>query len=108
MRTESGGYGKAILTDTALPFRKVWLLERFYVLSLPSLGPLDDVKLHALALLQAPETTGLDCRKVHENIFARLPADESVPLGIVEPLNCSLFHVCIAFSSEFTLEGVGR
>jgi hypothetical protein len=30
---------------------------------------------------------------VHENILARLAADETIPLGVVEPLYCSLFHV---------------
>jgi hypothetical protein len=30
---------------------------------------------------------------MHENIFATLAADESVTLGIVKPLYCSLFHI---------------
>jgi hypothetical protein len=79
------------------PFRNLWLSERLYVLSLPALWAFDHVELHALALLQAPETTGLNCREVHENIFPRLTADESVPFGIVEPLYCSLFHIYILF-----------
>jgi hypothetical protein len=34
---------------------------------------------------------------VHEHVFAVLPADESVTLGIIEPLNRTLFH-CVAIS----------
>jgi hypothetical protein len=30
---------------------------------------------------------------VHENILTALAADESVTLGIVKPLYCSLFHI---------------
>jgi hypothetical protein len=30
---------------------------------------------------------------MHENILATLAADESVTLGIVKPLYCSLFHI---------------
>src|ERR1700733_12303378 len=46
---------------------------------------------------------------MHENIFARLPADKAVALGIIEPLYCSLFHVFIVVPFlYFTLEGVGR
>jgi hypothetical protein len=30
---------------------------------------------------------------VNENILAALAADESVTLGIVKPLYCSLFHI---------------
>ena len=41
--------------------------------------------------LQALEPGRLDRRGMHKNIFAILTADETVALGPVEPLYCSLF-----------------
>src|SRR5512135_736560 len=61
-------------------------LERLNVLCLPALGSLDDVKLHGLAFLQAAETAALDGRVMDENVLAILPADETIPLSVVEPL----------------------
>ena len=77
------------------PFCIVRSLERLYVLSLQTLGALGHVELHGLAFLQALETARLDCGEMHENIFATLAANESVALGIVKPLYCSLFHVFV-------------
>ena len=86
----NGVFQKAIALRIA--FRKeVACSERPYILSLPALGTLRDVELHGLALLQALETARLDCREVHKNIFATLAADETIALGVVEPLHCSLF-----------------
>jgi hypothetical protein len=46
---------------------------------------------------------------MHENVFARLPADKAIAFGVVEPLYCSLFHIVVLlFLFEVTLEGVGR
>jgi hypothetical protein len=46
---------------------------------------------------------------VHENVLAVLPADEAVAFGVIEPLHCSLFHICTGVPFlNFTLEGVGR
>ena len=69
-------------------------LERLYVLCLPALGSFHDVELHGLAFLQAAKALGLDGRKMNEYIFAILPADKAVALGVVKPLNCSLLHTC--------------
>src|ERR1700731_2248318 len=66
-------------------------LERANVVSLPAFGPLGDVELHCLALLQALEAARLDRREVHKNVFATLTADEAVASGVIEPLYCSLF-----------------
>ena len=79
------------------------------VLRLPALRPLCHIECHLLPFLQAAETTGLNGREMHEYIFAVLPADEPIALGIVKPLHCSLFHKC-SFCSfvVFTLEGVGK
>jgi hypothetical protein len=35
---------------------------------------------------------------VNEHVFTALPGDESVTLGVIEPLNRTLFH-CVAFLS---------
>jgi len=69
------------------------ILERPDVLGLQALGTLRHLKLHALTFLQAAEAAGLDRGEVHEYILAALAADESVTLGIVKPLHCSLFHI---------------
>jgi hypothetical protein len=29
---------------------------------------------------------------MHENVFAILTADETIALGVVKPLHCSVFH----------------
>jgi hypothetical protein len=75
-------------------------LENLDVLGLPALLALYHAKLDLLAFLQAAKTARLDSREVHKHIFAVLPADEPVTLGIVEPLNRTLFHG-VAFLSYF-------
>jgi hypothetical protein len=67
-------------------------LDSLNVLSLPALGALGHFELHCLPLLQAAEAACLNCGEVHEDILARLTADEAVALGVVKPLYCSLFH----------------
>jgi hypothetical protein len=67
-------------------------LKNLYVLGLETLGTLHDVELHCLAFLQAAEAIRLNGRKMHEHVFAILPADEAVSFGVVKPLHCSLFH----------------
>ena len=72
-------------------------LERLYVGSLPALGTLYDVKLHGLTLLQTLETTRVDCRVVHEDIFAVLARDKAEALRVIEPLHGTLFHTSVYF-----------
>ena len=48
---------------------------------------LDDVELHVIALFQSLITIQLDCRVVNENIWPVVASDESVALGVVEPLH---------------------
>src|SRR5262252_9907103 len=76
------------------------------VFSLPALWAFRHVELHGLALLQALETSCLDCREMHKNVFATLTANEAVAFGVVEPLHCSLFcHVDTGVPfNRFTLE----
>ena len=63
------------------------------VLCLPALGSFFHIKLDLLTFLQTPESTSLNCREVHENVLAVLPANKAKPLGVVEPLYCSCFHI---------------
>src|SRR5207247_10441578 len=76
----------------AAPLRTKLELRRPDVLSLPALRSLGDIELHCLAFLQAAEAARLDCRKMHEYIFAGLTANKAVALGVIEPLYCSCFH----------------
>ncbi len=75
----------------AAPLRTKLELRRPDVLSLPALRSLGDIELHCLAFLQAAEAARLDCRKMHEYIFAGLTANKAVALGVIEPLYCSCF-----------------
>ena len=49
--------------------------------------PLDDIELYIIALFQSLVTIQLDCRVVNENIWPVIASDESVALGVVEPLD---------------------
>ena len=72
-------------------------LDSGNVLCLPALGSLHQAKLHGLSLLQTAESLSLNRRVVDEDVFAILPADEPIPLGVVEPFNRSLFHTISEF-----------
>jgi hypothetical protein len=74
-------------------------LESLNVLCLPALGALDDIELNALAFLERTEAVRLDGGVMNEYVVTILTADESETLGIVKPLNCSLFH-CVVCSFE--------
>src|SRR5262249_2777421 len=91
------------------PFSRMARLEWAHVFSLPAFWAFRHVELHGLALLQAPETSRLDCREMNKNVFATLTANEAVAFGIVEPLHCSLFcHVDTGVPfNRFTLERFG-
>jgi len=49
--------------------------------------PLNDVELNVIALFQRLVTIQLDCRVVNENIRPVITSDESVALGVIEPLD---------------------
>jgi len=77
-------------------------LQRPYVFGLQALRSLRHLEFHALPFLQAAETARLDRREVHEDVLATLAADETISLGVVEPLYCSLFHILVQIPfSEF-------
>src|SRR5262249_32145596 len=68
-------------------------LDRLNVLGLEALGAAYDVELYALTFLEAAETVRADRREVHEDIFVvALARNEAEALGIVKPLDCTLFH----------------
>src|SRR5205807_7870972 len=64
-------------------------LGRSNVFCLEAFGPLGDVKLDCLAFLQAAKPACLDSRKMHENVVARLAADEGEASGVVKPFHRS-------------------
>jgi len=68
--------------------------------------PLNDVELYVIALFQSLVTIQLDCRVVNENIWPVIASDESVALGVVEPLDLAfvLSHRVLPF---LPLDGVG-
>src|SRR6185295_2242678 len=56
----------------------------------PRLRPLrsvDDLEFDRLTLFQGPETVATDCRVVDEHVAATLALNETVALGVVEPLD---------------------
>ena len=90
---KSRGPGKAqpsLLSAKILP--KSYGLQRLNVRGLPALGSLHNVELHGLTFLQTLESTAVDRRVVHEDIFTVLTRDEAEALRIIEPLHSTLFH----------------
>ena len=84
----------------------VFRLGRSDVFCLEAFGPLGDVKCDCLAFLQAAKAACLDSRKMHENIVARLAANEAEAFGVVKPFHCSLFHCDTSFYFEFLLRRI--
>ena len=81
-------------------------LDRPDVFRLEAFGPLGDVELDRLAFLQAAKAACLNSRKMHENVVARLAADEAEAFGVVKPFHCSLFHCVTRFYCEFLLRRI--
>ncbi len=79
------------------PGRLFSRLDRSDVFCLETFGPLSDAKFDCLAFLQPAKAAWLDSRKMHENVVARLAADEAEAFGIIKPFHCSLFH-CVPVS----------
>src|SRR5215211_5810586 len=68
------------------------------VSGLRALRTIDDLEFDRLALLERPETVSLDRREVDEHIAAAVTFDETVTLGVVEPLDlaCDTHRTCPA------------
>jgi hypothetical protein len=67
-------------------------LDYLYVLCLPALGALGDIELNALTFLKRTEAVRLDGGVMDEDILAVFAAQKSKTLGVIKPLDCSLFH----------------
>jgi len=87
------GVARSHPSESAVQLR----LNGLHVFRLESFRTLHHLELHRLAFLKAAESTRLDGREMHENIFAVLTADEAVALGVVKPLYCSLFQFLFLF-----------
>src|SRR5919106_4597915 len=69
--------------------------ERSDLGGLRTLLALLDVERHALTLVEALVSVGLDCRVVHEHVRATtVRSEEAVALLAVEPLDGALCHSC--------------
>src|ERR1700676_2710726 len=62
------------------------------VLCLPALRTLGHVELDALALLKGAKTVRLNRGVMDEYVLAVVAAKKTETLGVVEPLDCALFH----------------
>ena len=58
-----------------------------------SLVGLLNVELDALSFLECAEAITTDRGEMDENVLAHIAGDESVPLGIAEPLDCPSFSL---------------
>src|ERR1700730_8410676 len=66
------------------------------VLCLKTLGPLDPLPGDAAPFLEGAETFGDDRGVMDEDVRASLPHDETVALGVVEPLHGTLLSHTLA------------
>jgi len=73
-------------------FTAAFDLQGANVLGLEALGTPSYREFHCLAFCQAAEAFRLNRLVVDEHILTVRTADESVSLGVVEPLYRSLFH----------------
>src|SRR5580698_7560389 len=86
-------------------------LDGLNVLSLQALGSTNDVELNALCFLKAAEAVGVDRREVDEDVLVvAIAGDKTEALGVVEPLDNTLFHdwgvPLVLYSLEDIEEGV--
>src|SRR5687767_9185229 len=72
---------------SARPSAPTGLLDFGDVAGLRALRSVNDLELHCLTFLERPESIALNGRVVHEDIAASVALDETVPLGVVEPLD---------------------
>src|SRR5258708_40255157 len=69
------------------PLAMSGFLDLGNVAGLRALRTVNDLELHCLTFLERTEAVALDGRVVHEDIAASVTLDETVPLGVVEPLD---------------------
>ena len=89
-----------------LPLKADYRLQNLNVLCQPTLRAFGYVELNRLAFLKSAEAVRLNRCVVHKNVLTICTAQKAEPLGIVEPLHCTLFH-CFFLSNEMTLNSIG-
>src|SRR5215510_2829333 len=90
MRGELGIRRPAGIAPGAAARRRVgqkWWLRLGDVPCLRTLRAVDDLELDRLAFFERPEAVATDRGVMHEHVTASLAFDESVTLGVVEPLD---------------------
>src|ERR1700733_10279143 len=103
--SEREAEGKAALKPL-FPRIADYRLQNLNVLCLPTLRAFGYVELNRLAFLKSAEAVRLNRCVVHKYILTICTAQKAEPLGIVEPLHCTLFH-CFFLSKEMTLNSIG-
>src|SRR5690349_6517328 len=70
-----------------------------------ALGTFQELKFHGFSFVESPVAVFLDGGKMHKYVLTGRALNEAIPLGSVEPLDCSLlFHKRNSFRLIFKLE----
>lgn len=94
------GYRRGTITKRRVSGPAVWkLLEFGNVGGLWPLLALHDLKLDWVTFLKSAIPIADDCRVVNKNVSAILTADESIPLGVIEPFHFSLHFLRTSISN---------
>jgi hypothetical protein len=75
-------------------------LDATNVRGLEALGPLRNLELDLVTLVQATETVALNRSVMDENVCTLLTRDETETLGVVEPLHSTFFHNAPSWESD--------
>ena len=74
-----------------------WILKLYHILCLEPFGPLGDIKLDGIALVEGLEASRLNGGMVYENILSGRTANKAEAFVIVKPLYSSLFSHFMTF-----------
>ena len=80
------------------------ILENANVLCLPAFSPFGHAEFNRLTFLQTAVSAALNRREMHKDILSTLTRDKTKAFVGVEPLNCSLFHLCFFLFVDLTQE----
>src|SRR5712672_4826864 len=80
--------------SNCLAVEVVWRLrlQPDYVCSLRSLCTLNYLEFDGFPFVQRSESIACDCGVMNKHIWSVVTPDETVPLGVVEPLNLTSHH----------------
>src|SRR2546422_10398274 len=87
---KKGGAGRCHRTSGPARFQCGRLSGLGNVCGLRSLLSIHDFEFDRHALLKSAVPVAHDCGVMHEDVTAILASDKSIPLGVIEPLHCSL------------------